>query len=472
MARRATVNVLPVRPVAAFFCMPEAGHFKLLLPLLADLVESGFDAHVFTHTAFEREVGQAGATFIDLFEKYPLEDADNESIPIPSRYVSYSCHFAEEVAREVGALQPSLIIYETFAVIGRLIGMKLHIPYVNVSPGHALDPSRVLPLLQRDPRVKTSTACHRAVAILKDHHGMEDASPFSYVSGLSPFLNVCCEPEAFLDPEEWSAFEPRATYGSLPLNTDTVSEPNGIPPSPKGASSRSPGSRSYPGNKTKPDASSEGAVSNDSPNPTPFASKLSTARTEKYFDGFGGGAERLKVYISFGTVVWRYFAPSATRALETICECLEASKTSCAIVSLGGSGVGTATIRSMSRPNIRVMDFVDQHQMLAEADAFVTHHGVNSTHEAIFHRVPMLSCPFFWDQPALAARCQQLGLAIPLTGDAREGVTKHQVVSALLELSEKRSSILTRLEQAHTWEMDVIRNRPRVLETIRVLAMR
>ena len=41
-----------------------------------------------------------------------------------------------------------------------------------------------------------------------------------------------------------------------------------------------------------------------------------------------------------------------------------------------------------------------------EADLFVTHHGLNSTHEAIFNRVPMLSYPFFWDQPGLAAECR------------------------------------------------------------------
>ena len=45
---------------------------------------------------------------------------------------------------------------------------------------------------------------------------------------------------------------------------------------------------------------------------------------------------------------------------------------------------------------------------------FVTHHGLNSTHEAIYHRTPMLSYPFFGDQPYLANRCRDLGLSVPL----------------------------------------------------------
>ena len=56
---------------------------------------------------------------------------------------------------------------------------------------------------------------------------------------------------------------------------------------------------------------------------------------------------------------------------------------------------------------------MDQWAVLGETDLFVTHHGLNSTHEAIFNRVPMLSYPFFWDQPGLAAKCQAFGIARP-----------------------------------------------------------
>ena len=38
------------------------------------------------------------------------------------------------------------------------------------------------------------------------------------------------------------------------------------------------------------------------------------------------------------------------------------------------------------------------------ADAFVTHSGMNSTHEALFHKMSMVSYPIFADQPGLAAR--------------------------------------------------------------------
>ena len=50
---------------------------------------------------------------------------------------------------------------------------------------------------------------------LRDEHGLADASPFSYVSGVSPDLNLYCEPPQFLQPDERRPFEPLAFIGSL-----------------------------------------------------------------------------------------------------------------------------------------------------------------------------------------------------------------------------------------------------------------
>jgi hypothetical protein len=57
-------------------------------------------------------------------------------------------------------------VYDTFAVIGHLLGRRLGIPYVNVCVGHAMTPGRAVAALERDPRVATSDACRRAVDML------------------------------------------------------------------------------------------------------------------------------------------------------------------------------------------------------------------------------------------------------------------------------------------------------------------
>ena len=80
---------------------------------------------------------------------------------------------------------------------------------------------------------------------------------------------------------------------------------------------------------------------------------------------------------------------------------------------------------------MRVADYVDQWAVLEEADLFVTHHGTNSTHESLFHRVPMVSYPFFGDQPPLSRRCQQLCLAVTLAAEPQAPVTHRAPAAAL-----------------------------------------
>ena len=108
--------------------------------------------------------------------------------------------------------------------------------------------------------------------------------------------------------------------------------------------------------------------------------------------------------------------------------------------------------------------------MLARADVFVTHHGLNSTHEAIWHRVPMLSCPFFWDQPALAAKCQALGIAVPLVGAPRELPTEAGVLAAVDRVVADRPGFRARLDVARGYEEKVMAGRDAVIDRILALA--
>jgi UDP:flavonoid glycosyltransferase YjiC (YdhE family) len=251
----------------AFICMPETGHFQRLRSLIAGMTRSGIAAHVFTHRKFAPQVERAGGVFFDLFSKYPLEQADDMSFPIPCRYVSFAAKYADPVRIEVEKTGASLLIHDTFAVVGRVVAGLLSIPRVNVCSGRNVAPARFLEILREDPRVRLSPECLRAVEV-------------------------------------------------------------------------------------------------------------------------------------------------------------------------------------------------------QEADAFVTHQRMNSTHEAIFHRVPMISYPFFWDQPALAKKCHQFGLSIPLADSQRGAFSEDDIRSALARLAYERESMRAALSRAHEWERAVIDNRSVVLQQI------
>lgn len=398
------------------FCMPEDGHFRLLRPLISGLVQSGFAVHVFTHLRFGPEVERAGGTPVDLFTKYPLDRADSASVPIPCRYVSFAGVYAEDILKDLKEIRPVLVVYETFSVIGVLAARRLGVPYVNVSPGHNLNPARFLPMLRVDPRVAISESCHRAVETLRERHGVGDASPFAYITGLSPYLNLCCEPPAFLTREERSAFEPVAFYGCLPSPADV-------------------GKRSDAGKST----------------------------------GFDDERRPFRIYVCFGTVVPRYYAEAALGVFRAVSECLETMTDAHALISLGGASFEAGTVRGLARANVEVVDYVDQWKTLGNANLFVTHHGINSTHEAIFQRVPMLSYPFFSDQPALAEKCRQFGIAIPLGSSLRESVTAQQIRAGVRQIADGRESLRAGLDRARGLELDVMAGRPAVLQRIKDL---
>jgi MGT family glycosyltransferase len=397
--------------------MPEAGHFQRLRALISDLAASGFEPHVFTDRRFAPEVERAGGRFVDLFAGRSLAAADDESIPFPCRYVSFAAHYADSVIAEVKALAPALVIYDTFAAIGPVVGRALAIPYVNVCAGHNMDPARLDALLANHPRVDVSDACHRAVDALHARYGIADASPFLYLTGLSPHLNLYCEPPEFLSETERGAFEPVVFYGSLP-----------------------------------------------------GASELEARAREHAPSPFGDAPDEFKLYASFGTVAWRYWPAQALEALQSIAVAVARAPSARALISLGGTRLDSEPLDSLEHPNVQVADYVDQWQVLREADVFITHQGMNSTHEAIYNRVPMLSYPFFSDQPGLAETCARLGLAMPLTQAVRAPVAPEAVAGAADALSEQRESFLGRLEAARNWELQVIADRPSVVERVSALA--
>jgi UDP:flavonoid glycosyltransferase YjiC (YdhE family) len=136
-----------------------------------------------------------------------------------------------------------------------------------------------------------------------------------------------------------------------------------------------------------------------------------------------------------------------------------------ALVSLGGGGP-TEHMARLARRNVRVESYVDQWKALREASVYLTHQGLNSTHEAIFQGTPMISSPFFADQPSLAKRCQELGLAVPLVEVLRGRVDPGHISAALARVAAACDAMRSRLAEARRWELETIRGRPSVIERI------
>jgi MGT family glycosyltransferase len=407
------MSMQPQQPTVVFFCMPERGHFQALRAVVARVAAAGMAAYVFTHRSFQEQVEQAGGTFVDLFSKHPIDVADDESTPIPCRFVSFAGHYGEAVIEEVRLLNPSLMIYDSFTVIGLVVARALGVPHVSVCANHNASPARCLAELRNDKRVAVSPKCHRAVERLRTRLGLTNASPFSYVTSLSPLLNIYCEPSQFLDDADRAAFAPFAFFGCLA---------DDLPAAPE--------------------------------------------RSDKVAYFVHRPSAALRVYISFGTVIWRYFANEAIAALKALCGTFGKMEHASVVVSLWGAPNPSGLATSLENKHVRVAPYLNQVEILHECDLFVTHHGLNSTHEAIRARVAMISYPFFWDQPALARKCQELGLAIALTDGLRKNVTAGDVEAAVTCFLKNRSTFAAKLRTASAWEEETIAQRDLVVDKI------
>jgi hypothetical protein len=135
--------------------------------------------------------------------------------------------------------------------------------------------------------------------------------------------------------------------------------------------------------------------------------------------------------------------------------------------SAWGAGRSIRTsVAASSGHGRRVEGHVDQWAALAEADLFVTHRGLNSTREAIFQEVPMLSYPFFGDQLDQARRCQGLGLALALTETPTAPLDAAALKEAPGRLERDRCAIARNLAEASAWEREVMAARGGVPDRI------
>jgi len=400
------------------FCAPERGHLQRLLPVIAAFRGRGMTTHVFTDARFRVPIERVGGRFVDLFATRPIEAADATSIPVPCRHVSFAAHYLELVAEEVAGIRPALVVHDTFAVIGPAVATRLDLPFVNICVGHNLEPRATVRALQRSPRVAISPECWRAVRRLREHCGMPNATPFSYLEGMSPYLNICSEPPAFLRDDERPPFEPLAFFGSL------------------------------------------------------LTSELDAQAADHPAITFSqSGDVTLRIYASFGTVVWRFFPNEAMAALAALVDAVGDQDGVAAVISFGGHATKERE-QALARQNVEVVDDVHQWGLLEHASVFLTHQGLNSTHEAIYQRVPMIAYPFLGDQPGLAQRCVEFGVSVPLAPSLRAAVSAADVRAALARVAAESALLRAHLDRTRQWEIDTIAARSAVIDRIEGLMRR
>ena len=121
------------------------------------------------------------------------------------------------------------------------------------------------------------------------------------------------------------------------------------------------------------------------------------------------------VYISMGTV--------NNDQLPLYRSCIEALRnTEYQVVLSVGDQVDLRQLEPLPE-QISVFRRVDQMAVLEQADVFLTHCGMNSVSESLYHGVPLVMLPQTPEQGGVAARAEQLGAGLRLTETTPAAIT-------------------------------------------------
>lgn len=140
------------------------------------------------------------------------------------------------------------------------------------------------------------------------------------------------------------------------------------------------------------------------------------------------------VYISMGTVN-NDMLPLYKRFIDALAD------TEYQVILSVGNLVNISQLGELPE-NISVFSHVDQIAVLRQADAFVTHCGMNSVSESLYFGVPLILLPQTAEQGGVAQRVQQLGAGIRLEKmDASAILTALKTVFADDSYREKAEAI-------------------------------
>ena len=124
--------------------------------------------------------------------------------------------------------------------------------------------------------------------------------------------------------------------------------------------------------------------------------------------------ERPLVYISMGTVI--------NERPDFYKKCIEALKMLPVdvIISIGKT-LNIETLGTLP-DNIKAYPYVNQLEILAKADVFITHCGMNSVSESLYMATPMVLYPQTGEQCAVARRAREIGAGIELKAETVEAI--------------------------------------------------
>lgn len=122
----------------AWFCIPAAGHTNPTLAVVRQLTEAGHAVRYYAFDMFREKIEAAGAAFIPVDEycaEMQLSPADGKRIATDTAFstkvlVDTTLALDAAMLAELRSFQPDVIVADSMALWGKLLALKLGVPFV------------------------------------------------------------------------------------------------------------------------------------------------------------------------------------------------------------------------------------------------------------------------------------------------------------------------------------------------------
>jgi len=340
-----------------YFSLPAHGHINPTLPVVRELSHRGHEVTYFSTARFHQSIQETGVQFRSYHPDFCMPEQGPGAFAHVSAtlesLLDQSCTVLEKHLEEVRALRPNHILFDSFAPWGAMIAQLLDLPAIASVPS-------ILVNAQIAARYGNASAESEDARLTPQWYAAFEAQCHARLSRFR--LAVLPSPPQLLQ-----------TYGDLNL----VYTSRAFQPSAEAFDDRR--------------FRFVGPCFSFRPKSPPFPFRQ--------LDG------RPLVYVSLGTVYGRQ--PGFIRA------CTEELAGGPWQVVLATGGLSMDSWGPLPG-NFLAQSFVPQIDILRRAAAFVTHAGMNSIQEALYHAVPMVTAPLGADQFWLSARAAELGTALAL----------------------------------------------------------
>ena len=367
--------------------LPEAGHMNATLPVVAELVRRGEEVVYFATERYRGAIEAAGARFM------PYGD-DDAFVPPAHRgglfsVMAYLAALAESVlprvAAETRAADPDYLLVDSMCLWGRYVQQLLRKPAITLGSVFVPDETR-----QDDE------------SLVREVYGaLPRETILAGIAALDSYLRTTRRIDrehGTLSPGLVGFFASRQ-----PLNILFTSREFHV-----GGEAFDPATHHFVGPSIDDTADDDEAS-------LPFTPR----------------GDRPLIYISLGTI----FNDDA----QFYRDCFAALGDGLYDVVLAtGAKVDVAELGAIPK-NFVVRAAVPQLPLLRRASLFITHAGMNSANEALWHGVPLVVRPRHGDQHLVAARVVELGAGARLVNDATPAEIR-AVVDRLLAADSVRAA--------------------------------